>query len=93
MCFGSESDSPTPGKNQNDQDLFRLPPTFENKDVSVDVLDTDPAGERQWGVGPDPVHHRSQLCQERHQTEPAGNSHILVILLEEGASKNQIQHH
>lgn len=37
--------------------------------MSVDVLHTDPAGQRQRRVGPDPVHHRSQLRQEGNQAK------------------------
>lgn len=49
--------------------LLGLPPALEDEDVSVDVLHADPAGQRQGGVGPHPVHHGSQLRQERHQAE------------------------
>lgn len=53
--------------------LLRLPPTFQDEDVSVDVLHTDPAGQRQRSVRPNPVHHGTQFCQERHQTETENN--------------------
>lgn len=37
--------------------------------MGVDVLHTDPAGQRQRGVRPDPVHHSPQLREEGHQAE------------------------
>ena len=51
--------------------LLRLPPTLEHKDVSIDVLHADPAGQRQGRVRPHPVHHSPQLRQEGNQAEPA----------------------
>lgn len=47
-----------------------LPPTLQNKDVSVDIFNTNPVRKRQRGVSPNPVHHCPQLCQEGNQTEP-----------------------
>ena len=49
--------------------------------MSVDVLHTDPAGQRQRGVRPDPVHHGPQLRQERHHTETTHNTQLSVNLL------------
>lgn len=64
----------------NDKHLLRLSPAFEDEDVSVDVLHTDPAGQRQWSISPNPVHHSSQLRQERHQAEPTNDRQVLAIL-------------
>ena len=50
--------------------FFRLPPTLEDEDVSIDVLHTDPAGQAQGRVCPHPVHHSPQLRQERDKAEP-----------------------
>lgn len=50
--------------------LFRLPPALENKDLCVDILDTDPAGQAERRVCPYPVHHGAQLSQKRDQTKP-----------------------
>lgn len=50
--------------------LLRLPPAFEDEDVCVDVLHTDPARQAERRVRPHPVHHGSQLRQERDQTKP-----------------------
>lgn len=44
--------------------FLRLPPALEDEYVSVDVFNANPTGERQRGVGPNPIHHRPQLCQE-----------------------------
>lgn len=49
-----------------------LPPALEYKYVSVDVFNTNPVGERQSGVSPNPVHHSPQLRQEGNQTETGG---------------------
>lgn len=49
-----------------------LPPALEDKYVSIDVFNTNPTGERQSGVGPNPIHHRPQLCQEGNHTKPGG---------------------
>lgn len=51
--------------------LFRLPPALEDKYVGINVFNTNPAGERQRGVGPNPVHHRPQLRQERNHPKTA----------------------
>lgn len=48
--------------------------------MSVDVLHTDPAGQRQRGVRPNPVHHGSQLRQERHQAKTTNHGQILVLV-------------
>lgn len=40
--------------------------------MSVNVLHTDPAGQGQRGVGPNPVHHGSQLRQKRNQAKTEG---------------------
>lgn len=45
--------------------FFRLSPAFEDEYVSIDIFNTNPAGERQSGVGPNPVHHGPQLSKER----------------------------
>lgn len=50
--------------------LLGLPPAFEDEDVSVDVFHTDPARQAERRVRPNPVHHRTQLRQERDHTEP-----------------------
>lgn len=82
--FGSEIDlSDTPDQWYNDKHLFRLSPAFEDKDVSVDVLHTDPAGQRQRGIGPNPVHHGSQLRQERHQAETKNNRVLFTLAKDE----------
>lgn len=49
--------------------FLRLHPALENKYISIDVFNTDPVGKRKSGVGPNPVHHRPQLCQEGNQTK------------------------
>lgn len=54
--------------------LLRLSPAFEDEDVGVDVLHADPAGQRQRGVRPNPVHDGPQLRQEGHQAETASNT-------------------
>lgn len=54
--------------------LLRLSPAFEDEDVGVDVLHADPAGQRQRGVRPNPVHDGPQLRQEGHQAETANNT-------------------
>lgn len=36
---------------------FRFSPAFENKDVGIDVLHTDPVGQAKSCVCPHPVHH------------------------------------
>lgn len=41
--------------------------------MGVDVLHTDPAGQRQRGVCPDPVHHCPQLREEGHQAKTVDN--------------------
>lgn len=50
--------------------LLRLPPALEYENVGINVLDTDPAAQAEGGVGPDPVHHGTQLYEERNQAEP-----------------------
>lgn len=50
--------------------LFRLPPALEHKDVGVDVLHTDPAGQAERRVRPYPVHHGTQLGQKGDHTKP-----------------------
>jgi len=52
--------------------LLRLPPALEHEAVRVHVLHTDPGGQRQSGVRPDPVHHSPELRQEGDQTETTG---------------------
>lgn len=44
--------------------LFGLSPALEDKNVGINIFNTNPAGERQRGVSPNPVHHGPQLCQE-----------------------------
>lgn len=51
--------------------FLRLPPAFEDKNVGINVFKANPTRERQSGIGPNPVHHRPQLCQEGHQTKPS----------------------
>lgn len=41
--------------------LLCLPAALDDEDIGVDVLHTHPVGERQRGIGPNPVHHRPQL--------------------------------
>lgn len=50
--------------------LLCLTATFNDEDVCIDVFHTHPVGKRESGVSPDPVHHCSQLHQERHQPKP-----------------------
>lgn len=50
--------------------FLRLPPALEDKYVSIDVFNTNPTGQRQSGVSPNPIHHRPQLRQEGNQTKP-----------------------
>lgn len=61
--------------------FLRLPPALENKDVSVNVFNTNPVRERQSGVRPNPVHHRPQLCQEGNQAETGKNNKSIKIVL------------
>lgn len=44
--------------------LFGFSPALEDKYVGINIFNTNPAGERQRGVGPNPVHHCPQLGQE-----------------------------
>lgn len=60
--------------------LLRLSPAFEDEDVGVDVLHADPAGQRQRGVRPNPVHDGPQLRQEGHQAETANNTQLSARL-------------
>lgn len=53
--------------------LLGFSPAFEDEDVGVNVLHTDPAGQRQRGVSPDPVHHSPQLREEGHQAKTVDN--------------------
>lgn len=68
--------------------FLRLPPALENKDVSVNVFNTNPVGERQSGVSPNPVHHRPQLGQEGNQAETGESDKSIKIFL--GANGKQI---
>lgn len=43
---------------------------FNDEDIGINVLHAHPVWQRQSGVSPNPVHHCSQLHQERHQTKP-----------------------
>lgn len=47
---------------------------LEPKDMREDVLHLDPVTDAHACVGPDPVHQRAQLKQERHTHEPV-NTH------------------
>lgn len=44
--------------------FLRLPPTLEDEYVRIDVFYTNPIGQRQSGVRPNPVHHCPELCQK-----------------------------
>ena len=59
--------------------FFGLPPALEDEYVCIDVFNTNPAGERQSGVGPNPIHHRPQLRQEGNQTKPGRGELISEI--------------
>ena len=48
--------------------------------MGVDVLYTDPVGQAEGGVRPHPVHHRSQLRQERDQAEPGNQDNVRAML-------------
>lgn len=54
----------------DDRYLFGLSRALKDKDVGVDIFNTDPVGKRESGVSPHPVHHRPQLCQEGNKAEP-----------------------
>lgn len=56
--------------------LLRLPPTLQNKYICVNVFDTDPTGQRQSGVRPNPVHHCPELRQEGHQTKSGTRTQV-----------------
>lgn len=73
--------------------LLGLSPAFEDEDVGVDVLHTYPAGQRQRGVRPDPVHYSPQLREEGHQAETVDNIQAFIPADREPQNLNSVSSH
>ena len=60
--------------------LLCLSAALNDEDVSIDVLHTHPVGEGQSGIGPDPVHHGTQLHQKWNQPESYNIKKLYVYI-------------
>ena len=61
--------------------LLCLTAALDDEDVGVDVFHAHPVGQRQRGVGPDPIHDGTQLHQEGHEAEPGGHGEMGLLQL------------